>query len=343
MTLLDALQQDGGASIAMATALYTTTLKHMPGVWRFLYSSWSRLPGMESFRVSWMTHRFRETEKVLRRLDPDVVLTTHPLATAIASRMKSRGRLFPRLVTTFSDWHFQRFWCFPHVDHYLVGVPRQRADLIATGVDPGVVTVSGLLVAPGYRIHVPAAEARRRLQLPQERSVILVLGGGGGWGLEPLVRDVARMETPLCAVVLCGSAERRTQLERMLAGIRSGSAEIRLLAFEPDPAPYFHAVDLIVGKPGGISTAQAFACGTPVLAVSPLPGHEEANLAELTRNGAVLVPLANETPAAAIRRLLHCRDLLQQTVALARRLVALDTEAIALAVLAGLTPMNHRQ
>jgi UDP-N-acetylglucosamine:LPS N-acetylglucosamine transferase len=79
--------------------------------------------------------------------------------------------------------------------------------------------------------------------------------------------------------------------------------------------------------------AQAFTCGTPVLATAPEPGHEEANLVELTRSGAVLVPRSNEDVAATIQRLLDDPAALEQAAANARKLVALDTEAITLAVL----------
>jgi len=332
VALLDVVREDGGPAIAAATALYTAVIAHAPGVWRFLYSSWNRLPGMEWFRTSWMTRRFRETERTLREFEPEIVLTTHPLATAIAARIKRLGRLSPRLVAVLWDWHLQPFGCFPQVDHYLAGVPGQREGLAGMGIDPSRVTVSGLLVAPEYRAPVTAAEARARLHLPQDRLVVLVVGGGRGWGLEPLASAVARLRTPVSTVILSGSAERRAHMERMLAAKGTGAAAIRLLAFEPDPAPYYHAADLIVGKPSGLAPAQAFACGVPMLAVSPEPGHEEANLLELTRSGAVLVPRANEDLAATIERLLHDPSARQKAAAQGRKLMAMDTEAIALMV-----------
>jgi processive 1,2-diacylglycerol beta-glucosyltransferase len=334
------LQEDGGASVAAAAALYTTVIEHVPCVWRLLYSSWNRLPGMEWFRTSWMTRRFRETERRLRRLDPATVLTTHPLATAIAARMRSRGGLSSRLVAVLWDWHVQPFWCSPQVDRYLVSAPWQREGLAGIGIDPSRVTVSGLLVAPEFRAPLPAAEARARLKLPPDRPVVLVLGGGRGWGLERLVRAVARLRTPVWAVILCGSAERRARVERMLACNGSGAAAIRLLAFEPDPAPYYHAADLVVSKPSGLSLAQAFACGRPVLAVSPEPGHEEANLAELTREDAVLLPRPGEDLAATIERLLNHPAAREQAAAQGRKIAALDTEAIVLEAL-GRSSASH--
>jgi processive 1,2-diacylglycerol beta-glucosyltransferase len=333
--LLDVLREDGGAAVELATALYTGVLQRAPGVWRFLYSSWNRLPGLDASRTSWMTHRFRETENAVKRFNPETVLTTHPLAGAIAARMKRRGGLYVRLVTAYWDWHFQPFCCFPEVDHYLVPVSRQREAFIAAGTPPSRVTVSGILVAPEFHVSTPPAEARAQLRLPESGPVVLVLGGGRGWGLEPLLRSIARLRTPISAVFLCGSPERRIRLERLVAGLAKGAAEIRLLGFEANPAPYYHAADLIVSKPSGLSPAQAFACGTPMLAVSPEPGHEEANLVEFTGCGAVLVPLPNEDPAAAISRLLANPAALAAAAASARKLVAINTEAVALAVLAG--------
>jgi len=331
---LDVLREDGGAAVELATALYTIALERAPGVWRFLYSSWSRLPGLEALRTSWMTRRFRETENAVRRFNPETVLTTHPLASAIAARMKRRGGLGARLVTAYWDWHFQPFCRFPEVDHYLVPLPRQREAFIAAGTPPSRVTVSGILVAPEFRVSMPAAEARAQLRLPEARPVVLVLGGGRGWGLEPLARSIARLQMPLSAVFLCGSTERRIRLEQLVAGLAKGAVEIRLLGFEANPAPYYHAADLIVSKPSGLSPAQAFACGTPMLAVSPEPGHEEANLVEFTGCSAVLVPRPNEDPAAAISRLLVNPAALASAAASARKLVEIDTEAVALAVLA---------
>jgi UDP-N-acetylglucosamine:LPS N-acetylglucosamine transferase len=69
-----------------------------------------------------------------------------------------------------------------------------------------------------------------------------------------------------------------------------------------------------------------------VLAVWPEPGHEEANLAELTRSGAALVPRPNEDLAATIERLLHDPSARQKAAAQGRKLMAMDTEAIALMV-----------
>ena len=41
---------------------------------------------------------------------------------------------------------------------------------------------------------------------------------------------------------------------------------------------YLRAADIVVGKPGGISVAEALACGRPLLATRSLGGQEGFNI-----------------------------------------------------------------
>ena len=35
--------------------------------------------------------------------------------------------------------------------------------------------------------------------------------------------------------------------------------------------------DLFIGKPGGLTTSEALACGLPIAIISPIPGQDERN------------------------------------------------------------------
>ena len=48
------------------------------------------------------------------------------------------------------------------------------------------------------------------------------------------------------------------------------------------------AADLLIGKPGGLTTSEALAAGLPVAVVSPYPLQEEANANFLLEHGAGL-------------------------------------------------------
>ena len=73
---------------------------------------------------------------------------------------------------------------------------------------------------------------------------------------------------------------------------------------------YLRASDIVVGKPGGISVAEALACGRPLLATRSLGGQEGFNIDFLARHGAGgLVP--DGELLARVDSLLQDRDVLQ--------------------------------
>jgi processive 1,2-diacylglycerol beta-glucosyltransferase len=43
--------------------------------------------------------------------------------------------------------------------------------------------------------------------------------------------------------------------------------------------------DLFIGKPGGLTSAEALTCGLPMVIVSPIPGQEERNSDHLLEDG----------------------------------------------------------
>jgi processive 1,2-diacylglycerol beta-glucosyltransferase len=51
---------------------------------------------------------------------------------------------------------------------------------------------------------------------------------------------------------------------------------------------YMTAADLIVGKPGGLTTCEALAKGLVFVIVNPIPGQEERNSDHLLENGAAI-------------------------------------------------------
>jgi processive 1,2-diacylglycerol beta-glucosyltransferase len=327
---IDIVSTDPGSMVEFVRSAYRFALAHCPPAWRIGYTRWERIPGMHTLKRRGIAHYFRASREQLTRLQPAAILSTHAYATATAAWLKRESKLGSFLAVAFAGWHVQTFWCFPEVDHYLVLSGRQADVLRGMGIPADRITVCGQIVAPEFRARVPAAEARIRLGLPVDRPVVLAMGGGQGWRLERILPALARLDTPVCAVVFCGNAKRRAQMERRLAHTGSGRAEIRLQDFEPDPSPYFHAADLLVTKPGTLTIAQAFASRTPVLAFAPLPAHEEASLRELCRENAVMVPRPGEPLAEAIERVLADPLLRAETAARASRLMPEDAEEAAI-------------
>jgi processive 1,2-diacylglycerol beta-glucosyltransferase len=83
-------------------------------------------------------------------------------------------------------------------------------------------------------------------------------------------------------LVVCG---RNARLQRRVSRLETVNS-LRALAYVEDVASLMLASDLLVTKAGGVTLAEAFCCGVPVVVFDPLPGQEEGNARFVTAQGA---------------------------------------------------------
>jgi processive 1,2-diacylglycerol beta-glucosyltransferase len=306
--------------INLGNRLYFILITRLSWLWRLLYRYWSVLPGIEWARTSLFPRRLRRTQRLILEFGADTVITTHPAATSVANYLKVQGQLSADLVTVFSDWHVQSFWIFPKVDGYLVATEEQRDDLIARGFKYDQVTVTGILLGESFYNAPTREEARRALGLPSDGMIVLVMGGGQGWNLEKLIQSLNHMRSVAHVIVLCGNAKRKIEIEAFIKARRIRLRRCTAIDFV-DPVTYFAAADLLITKPGGLTTAEAFQMRLPVLAYSPVPGQEDENVRVLIRSNAILLSRRNASLGSLVDDLLSNQQRLNDTAMAAFQLL----------------------
>jgi processive 1,2-diacylglycerol beta-glucosyltransferase len=188
-------------------------------------------------------------------------------------------------------------WLTRDVDRYFVAIDETRAHLSAIGVDRAKIVVSGIPIDPKFAVRTDGRTARLALGLDPELTTILVSAGGFGVGpVEQLVTALGRLEHAAQVVVICGrNEELLTKLRASLAENPPRSVRVDLVGFTREMETFMSAADLLVGKPGGLTTSEALAKGLAIVVVNPIPGQEERNSDHLLEEGAAI--RANNLPA----------------------------------------------
>ena len=168
---------------------------------------------------------------------------------------------------------FNQAWVQPEVDLYLCTHQDLAAELAAAGA------LSSKIVTPGQPIdpifsRLPEREAvRARLGLDSDSPVLLILFGGAGFGSPRLIlSELAKLRHTVQVVVITG---RNLRMEKEARALCQGIPRSKALGWVDNMHEWMVAADLMVGKPGGATLAEGFACGLPMLAVDPLPGNEQ--------------------------------------------------------------------
>jgi processive 1,2-diacylglycerol beta-glucosyltransferase len=149
------------------------------------------------------------------------------------------------------------------------------------------VTATGIPVHPVFSEPKDRAACLARQGLKGDRPIVLQSAGGFGVGpIEKIYRSILDVEVPLEVVALTGKNEKaRGQLEKVECPERHRS---KVIGFTQEIDELMAVADIVVSKPGGLTTSETLARGAAMAIVNPIPGQESRNSDFLLENGAAI-------------------------------------------------------
>lgn len=266
-------------------------------------------------------------EKLVRDYKPEAIVCTHPLPVEVLLRLKLDGRLRAPIYCVITDYVAHSFWLNTGVERYFVASALTRDELIARGVTPALLSVSGIPVKLAISQPKAQAETRVSLGLPVAGPVVTLFGGG----IDP--RRVRLMVSRILSIgmggVLAVVAGRSEEISGAIADLH-GDPQTQLLSlgFVNYVDDLVAASDLVITKSGGLIVSEILARGTPMLVIDPIPGQEEWNADYVVSVGAGVQVRMSETVPYAVQNLLAHPPMLtmmrEQAVAFGRPRAALD-------------------
>lgn len=241
-----------------------------------------------------------EMRALQRRLfdnPPDLVLSTHFLAAPMIAHMAAAGKLDVPQAVVVTDICMHRFWYSEGVEQWFSPAEETVERLRRWGVDPARIIASGMPVHPKWTAPLDRARILAEWNLPADRPIVL-LSGGTEFVCGPVVR-FAREIIAACprayVVVLAG---RNKPLMGSLSALPETGRDLMPVAFTDRVHELVHVAALMVTKPGGLSTAECIAKGTPMVLLPAVPGQESGNGRFFVRQGAaVMARKVREVPS----------------------------------------------
>lgn len=291
---------------------YLQMVKTIPQMYRFLYNRAERATQVGPFRT-WV-HQFTagNLRRLLQDLQPDVVICTHAFPCGVMAEYKKQFADAPPVFGVVTDFVVHAFWIHKNIDGYAVATEEMRGALIARGVQRDRIVVSGIPVKAAFgRVPADRDALRERLGLPLDRHLVLMMGGGLGIGpLEAMMQALDGVNEPLCAVAIVGRSKRSEQ--RVLEYAHHIRFPMRVERFVNNVHDYMHACDLLITKPGGLTSAEALAARIPMVLFKPLPGQEERNTRFLVQRRAAVRAKNDADLLRTVQSLLAAPERLEQ-------------------------------
>jgi processive 1,2-diacylglycerol beta-glucosyltransferase len=329
-------QADGEAEVRHVDTLeYTTKLfrklysqayielvNKAPDVLGWLYDSLDQPWRYERRRLALDKLNTRPFVKLLKEYQPDMAICTHFLPAEIISWLRAKRRLAIPQSVVITDFDVHAMWLCHHYEHYFVALDETRVHLVELGIPPEKISVTGIPIDPVFAIPKDKREMRAKQGLRADGPVLLISAGGFGVGpIERLMLSLTKLRHEAQVIAICGrSAELKQRVERTVAKATGSRVTVKVVGYTTEMDEYMTAADVVVGKPGGLTTSEALAKGLVFVIVNPIPGQEERNADHLLEEGAAIRCNNLPTLAYKIDRLLDDPARFESMQAASRRL-----------------------
>jgi len=267
---------------------YRHLINHAPALWAYLYKKTDQAQRTD---ISTILRRFVErlcTRKLIRQIaefNPDHIICTHFLPADLLSREISKGRLNCPVWVQITDFDLHSLWVQPHVSGYFAANHEVAFKLREHGVAESAIHVTGIPVAQAFLKPPDRQCIRDQLNLQHHLPTALLLCGGAGIGSVAEIAERLLQNIPeLQLIAIAGNNQ--TLLAELQQLSRRNPARLVALGYSSCIEKLMAASDIVVTKPGGLTSSECLIMGLPMLLVDPIPGQEERNGDYLMERGA---------------------------------------------------------
>lgn len=290
---------------------YEMSAKYTPTAYGKMY----RLSDMKFFSLNEFKNNplsiamARKFKKMIAEERPDLIIGTHAFPLVALSKLKKGARgeeleeefdefvakseeeiyTFPPLVSVLTDYTAHSTYLQDEIDFYICGDEYVKELLIEDGIPEEKIKPFGIPVEKSFMKNRPKEEVLKELGLDPEKRTVLLMGGSFGAGnIKGTLDELAEIERDFQILVITGrNSTLKSSLEERVKEYNS-NINIKIIGFTNIMNDILPAIDILVTKPGGLTTTEALLKDVPMVIPYFIPGQEGENLDFLTNCGVAI-------------------------------------------------------
>jgi len=267
--------------------LYMGIIKKTPRIWNYLYDNPAVIKKTE--KIKEVIHRYNSSKlkSLFDKFQPDAVACTQAFPCGMVADYKKIYNSTLPLVAVLTDYVPHSYWIYDNIDCYITPSQEVTQRLVAKGVAAKNIKPLGIPFDPKFNQEVNRGQIFKKYKLDPQLPIILIMGGGQGIGpIKSVVASLEKSKIDFQEIVITGVNKKLyRQIKRRS---RHNQKKILLLGYVDQINELMSVAEMIITKPGGITTAEALSKALPMIIIKPIPGQEENNTAYLTEEGAAI-------------------------------------------------------
>ena len=301
----------------ITTTAYKEMVKKFPWAWGEVYSHSQKGP---IAHISSTANNLlaKKLLKLLKEYNPDIVISTHPFGSQMVSYLKRKALIECSLSTIITDFAPHEQWLVgkEQVDYFFVSHEKMREKIINSNIPESKVFSTGIPLSNKFLMHYNKVSVMKSFGLNPDKPVILFFGGGEfGLGREQTIKIFKSFIQHINNNQIVAIAGKNEKLKEAFSSIVHNSQVedvVKVLPYTNQVPELMSISDLVVTKPGGLTTTESLVSGLPIIAINPIPGQEEENAKFLENAGVAIWLKKHNDYDEIVKNLLSDRDKLHK-------------------------------
>ena len=337
--IIDSLKIVNGTMDKLISRGYEKSAKYTPKAWGGVYKlTESNLISRNEFKDNPLTSLIsRKLKKLIEVKKPDLIIGTHPFPMIALSTLKKHSQLsknnelstftesfhkyyqnldIPPLITVLTDYTTHSAYIQNEIDYYIAGHEYVKELLIEDGIEAEKIKPYGIPVEKSFLTNRSRETVLSELNLDPNKFTVLLMGGSFGAGsIKDTLSELISIDRDFQIIVITGrNKSLKEKLEKnLMSHEQSIDKNICVLGFTDKMNDLLSAVDILVSKPGGLTTTESLLKEVPMIVPYFIPGQEEENLDFLSNCGASVRTSKKYTLSILLKVLIDNPDRIEMT------------------------------
>ena len=299
----------------VTTAAYREMAKKAPWAWGRIYSDAQKGP---LAHITTRSNKIMAIKllKLLREKKPDLIISTHPFGSQMCSYLKRKNKINSKIATIMTDFAPHDQWLVGHeyTDYFFVAHNKMKDYLINKGISESKVFDTGIPISENFQKQYNKKEIFDKYNLDESKFTILFFGGGEfGLGKTRTVQIFNNFveETKnnnIQIIAISGKNPKMKSAFEEVVNSNNAGINVKIIEFSNEVPKLMAIANLVVTKPGGLTTSESLVSHLPMVVINPIPGQEEENAEFLeSKNIAVWIKKSDDSKEI-IESLLNNRE-----------------------------------
>lgn len=282
---VDFLKESSSVMNTLVADGYRVIAQNFPNVYGIMYETADRKNFNKLTRGGYYTIERRIINR-LEEIKPDIVVATHPFAVGLIDHLKRKNKADFRFMQVVTDFKAHYSYISNNVDAYITGSEYTKKTLIERNVPEDKIYPYGIPVKKEFQEHTDPRYIRPGLQ---KRFHVLVMGGSmGSKDIYKVVERLVVESEDYYLDVVCG--RNKLLFDTLTRKYNQAVCEgkITIHGFTRKIPEMMDDADVIVTKPGGLTTTEALSKKLPMVIPFAIPGQEQENTDFLVEEGVAI-------------------------------------------------------